>query len=70
MYAPLYGVVVCRADDNDVVESTILSKVANQCMSMKGINAAFVIGKIDEKTIKISCRSDGSINVQILAEKI
>lgn len=70
MYAPFYGVVVCRADDNDVVEGTILSKVANQCMSMKGINAAFVIGKVDEKTIKISCRSDGTINVQILAEKM
>ena len=70
MYAPFYGIVVCRADDNDVVESTILSKVANQCMSMKGINAAFVIGKIDERTIKVSCRSDGTINVQILAEKM
>ena len=70
MYAPFYGVVVCKADDNDVVEGAILAKVANQCMSMKGINAAFVIGKVDEKTIRVSCRSDGSINVQILAEKM
>ncbi len=70
MTAPFYGVVVCKADDNDVVESSILAKVGNQLMSMKGINAAFVIGKIDEKKVKISCRSDGSISVQLLAEKM
>ena len=70
MTAPFYGVVVAKADDNDVVESAVLAKVANQLMAMKGINAAFVIGKIDEKTIKISCRSDGSISVQLLAEKM
>lgn len=70
MTAPFYGVVVAKADDNDVVEGAILSKVANQLMSMKGINAAFVIGKVDEKRVKISCRSDGSISVQLLAEKM
>lgn len=70
MYSPFYGVVICKADENDIIEPAALSKVANQCMQMKGINAAFVIGKSDERTVRISCRSDGTISVQILAEKL
>ena len=70
MYSPFYGVVICKADENDIIEPAALSKVANQCMQMKGINAAFVIGKCDERTVRISCRSDGTISVQILAEKL
>lgn len=67
---PSYGIVYCVADNDDVIESATLAKVANQCMQMKGVNACFVIGRISTDEIKISCRSDGSINVQILAEKL
>ncbi len=70
MYSPFYGVVICKSDENDIIEPATLSKVANHCMEMKGINAAFVIGKCDERKVRISCRSDGTISVQILAEKL
>ena len=70
IYSPYYGVVVCKADENDIIEAAALSKVANQCMQMKGVNAAFVIGRTDERKVRISCRSDGTISVQILAEKL
>ena len=39
-------------------------------MSMRGISAAFALGKISENEVKVSARSDGSINVQLLCEKL
>jgi c-di-AMP phosphodiesterase-like protein len=37
---------------------------------MKGIHVAFVVGKTGPKEIRMSCRSDGYLNVQLLAEKL
>ena len=65
-----YGVVYCVADEDDIIEPATLAKVGNQCMQMRGVNAAFIIGKTSEKETRISCRSDGSINVQLLAEQL
>lgn len=67
---PYYGVVYCLADDDDIIEPATLAKVGNQCMQMKGVNACFVIGKVSEHEVRISCRSDGSINVQLIAEQL
>lgn len=65
-----YGVVYCTYSDKEVIERSTLGKVANQLMQLKGINACFVIGKTDEKSIRISARSNGTINVQLLMEKM
>lgn len=67
---PYYGVVYCVADEDDIIEPATLAKVGNQVMQMRGVNACFVIGKTGEKEVRISCRSDGTINVQLLAEKL
>ena len=67
---PYFGIVYCMADDEDIIEAATLAKVGNQCMSMKGINASFIIGKTATDEVRISCRSDGTINVQMLAEKM
>lgn len=67
---PFYGVVYCLADSDDIIEPATLAKVGNQCMQMRGVNACFVIGKTDVNEVRISCRSDGTINVQLLAEKL
>ena len=67
---PYYGVVYCVADDDDIIEAATLAKVGNQCMQMRGVNACFVIGKTGVNEVRISCRSDGSVNVQLLAEKL
>ena len=67
---PYYGIVYCMADEEDIIEQATLAKVGNQCMSMKGVNACFVIGRTGEDEVRISCRSDGTINVQLLAEKL
>lgn len=65
-----YGVVLAKADEGDIIEPATLAKVANQCMRIKGVNAAFVIGYSKAKEVKISARSDGTINVQLLLEKM
>lgn len=70
MRTPFYGVVYCNSGDDDVVERSTLAKVANQCMQLKGINACFVIGRTNNNEIRVSARSDGTINVQVLCEKM
>ena len=67
---PYTGVVYCVSSDKDIVEQASLSKVANQLMQLKGINACFVIGRTGTNETRISARSDGTINVQLLCEKM
>lgn len=70
MVTPSYGVVYCVGKENMIYDAATLAKAANLCLSMKGVHAAFTIGKVNSKDVRISCRSDGSINVQFLAEKL
>ncbi len=65
-----YGVVYAIADQSRIYDSAAIAKAANTCLSMKGIHAAFVIGRTSGKEIKISARSDGLINVSKLCEKL
>lgn len=70
MKTPYYGVVYCTSDDKDIIEGETIAKVANQLMQLKGINGCFVIGRTQADEIKVSARGDGSINCQLLAEKL
>ena len=70
MRSPYTGVAYCVSDDSDIIEKSALAKVANQIRELKGVNASFVIGRIKQNEIAISARSDGSINVQLLMEKL
>ena len=65
-----YGVVYCMADTNNIYDSATIAKAANTCLSMKGVHACFAIGKISNKEMKVSARSDGLINVSLLCEKM
>jgi len=67
---PYYGICYCMSDDEEIIERSTLAKVGNQCIQFKGINACFVIGKTSENEVRVSARSDGSVNVQILMEKM
>ena len=68
---PEMGVVYCCASDEDKpIDDVTISKLANYYMNAKGVNASFAIGRISAKAVKISGRSDGSINVQYLLEKL
>ena len=67
---PHFGVVVCRADNDDIIDRSMLAIVAQDTLQIKGVNACFVVGKTDTKSCNISARSDGTINVQYLMEKL
>ena len=65
-----YGVVYAMGDDESIYDHATIAKACNTCMTMKGIYAGFVFAKTSAKEIRMSCRSNGLINVQILAEKL
>ena len=70
MRTPYTGIVYCVCEEKNIVERATLSKVANHLLELKGINACFVIGKVSDREARISARSDGTVNVQILCEKM
>ena len=55
-----------QADEN---ANIIAAKAADELLTIGGITASFVLGKIDDK-VYISGRSIGDINVQIILEKL
>lgn len=65
-----FGVVLASSDEETIIDRTILARVGQDAMGVKGIKAIFVVGKINVDTIGVSARSDGSINVQLIMEKI
>lgn len=67
---PFSELVACIGKDSELYDRATLAKAANQCMSISGNRAAFVIGRTDENSVCLSCRSDGSINVQLVAEAL
>lgn len=69
-FTPFLGIVVCKAGEEDIIDRTMLAIVAQDFLQINGTNACFVIGKTDSKVTSISARSDGSVNVQYLMEKL
>ena len=67
---PYYGVVIATANQDRLYDHATIAKAANTCLSFKGVHAAFVIGKVSNREIRVSARSDGTINVSLLAEKL
>lgn len=66
---PFPGIATAM-NTTDLVEKETLSKVANRIMDLKGINACFVLGKTASNTCNCSARSDGTVNVQLICEKM
>ena len=67
---PFYGVVIATANQDRLYDHATIAKAANTCLTYKGIHAAFVIGKVSNREIRVSARSDGTINVSLLSEKL
>lgn len=70
MITPYTDVAIAMVEDDIVVDQAIIAKTSNEILQMKGVEASFVIGRVSETEVKISARSEGSINVQILCEKL
>lgn len=71
-YAKRYlgNTVIACVKDGRILSRTMLSKVADNLLNIKGVDASFVMAKTDEKNVAISARSTGTINVQIIMEKM
>jgi len=64
------GIVVAPYHNQKIVSRSIMSQVADMILSIKDVEASFVIARIDETQVGISARSKGSINVQVIMEKM
>ncbi|MHC5250018.1 DHH family phosphoesterase [Enterococcus sp. LJL90] len=63
-------IVVANGAETAKYDSVTAAKTADTLLSMYGINAAFVITKRTDGLIGISARSSGTINVQMIMEKL
>ncbi len=61
--------ISCCEGDTDESYRIIASKAADKMLTLKGIDAAFTLVKIGEQ-IHISGRSNGTVNVQLILEKL
>ncbi|HBZ40481.1 MAG TPA: DHH family phosphoesterase [Erysipelotrichaceae bacterium] len=64
------GILISALNDGSVAPRAILSQVADSMLSIKDVEAAFVIANIDEKTVALSARSKGKVNVHTIVEKM
>lgn len=67
---PEAGILLTYADSNEIVEQAMLARVATEALQISGIQASFVIGRVSEKDIGLSSRSDGSISCQLICESL
>ena len=67
---PYYGVVIAAANPDRLYDHATIAKAANLCLTFKGVHAAFVMGKVSNREYRVSARSDGTINVSLLAERL
>lgn len=69
MKSPYRGILYAHCDERDSVDRATLAKTANALMTIRDIRAVFVIGRSDKEWC-LSARSDQSVNVQLLCEKM
>mgnify|MGYP002517771191 CR=1 FL=1 len=69
--AEVVGNCAVSTIDEIVKNSRLLSaQAADEMLTIRDVYASFVISRIDSKTVNISARSYGKINVQLVMEKL
>lgn len=68
-FSPKYGIQVYYYD-GEPISKTVLAVVAQHGLTIKDINATFVVGRIETNKVGVSARSDGTVNCQFLLEKM
>lgn len=64
------GVAISKCEGVRANMHLITSQAADELLNIKGIKAAFVVGRNDENLTAVSARSLGEINVQLIMEKM
>ncbi len=67
---PYTSNILIAYKDDDTYPRSIASQAVDSMVQIKEISAAFVVCKISKDEVAISARSDGSINVQVIMEKL
>lgn len=63
------GIAVAYTKESDPGMQVICAQTADELLDMNGVEAAFVSGRMGEKTT-VSARSNGKVNVQVIMEKL
>lgn len=63
-------VAIAFADDDVIHERATLAKVSDELISISGVELGITIGYIGEKEVGLSARSLGTINCQMIMEKM
>ncbi len=69
IYRKSIAIAVNDAADNTPLDRTAAAKAADKLLNVEGVLASFALCRIDD-VIHISARSNGSINVQLILEKL
>lgn len=62
--------IIACVDSNEILSRTLMSMSADSLLSIKNMEASFVIARTDEGTVSISARSKGNVNVQRIMEEM
>ena len=70
MYRNRIAIAACEEGEFvDQSYRTVAARVADSLLGVKGVNVSFAIVRIED-TVYISARSDGTVNVQVILEKL
>ena len=65
-----HNMVIAPVDDEKITTRTLMSQAADSLLDIKGVDASFVIARMNDKEVAISARSKGQVNVQLILEKM
>lgn len=60
--------IIAAVDESNVMTRTLMSQSADSLLNIKNIEASFVIARVNDKSVAISARSKGNVNVQRIME--
>ncbi len=69
VYKGIYGIALNEHTDDDPAYRIAAAKAADKFLTVKGIEATFAVCRIGD-SVRISGRSNGKINVQLILEKL
>lgn len=61
---------IVAGEDDTKYDSVVAAQTADELMQLIGVHASYVITRRDDQTIAISARSDSTVNVQVVMEKL
>lgn len=64
------NIIIAKAPSHKNYNNVLLAQSADILLTIKGIEASFVVGKLSEDVVGISARSLGNKNVQIVMERL